>query len=41
MVVVACGLAAALGLLFTDVSSKTFGDRAAAMAAGGLLIRYG
>ena len=37
MVVMACGLAAALGFLLTDVSSNAFGDRAAAMAAGGLL----
>jgi zinc transporter, ZIP family len=37
LVVVACGVAAALGFLLTDVSSNAFGDRAAAMAAGGLL----
>lgn len=37
LVVVACGVAAALGFLFTDLSSNAFGDRAAAMAAGGLL----
>jgi ZIP family zinc transporter len=37
LVVVACGAAAALGFLFTDVSSNAFGDRAAAVAAGGLL----
>ena len=36
-VVLACGVAAALGFLLTDVSSHAFGDRAAAMAAGGLL----
>ena len=37
LVVVACGVAAALGFLITDISSNAFGDRAAAMAAGGLL----
>ena len=37
LVVVACGVAAAFGFLITDVSSNAFGDRAAAMAAGGLL----
>jgi ZIP family zinc transporter len=37
MVVVACGVAAALGFLLTDISSTAYGDRAAAMAAGGLL----
>lgn len=37
LVVLACGAAAALGFLMTDVSSNVFGDRAAAMAAGGLL----
>jgi len=37
MVVLACGVAAALGFLATDVSSEAFGDRAAALAAGGLL----
>jgi len=36
-VVLACGIAAALGYLVTDVSSQAFGDRAAAVAAGGLL----
>jgi ZIP family zinc transporter len=37
LVVVACGVAAALGFLLTDFSSTAYGDRAAAMAAGGLL----
>ncbi len=37
LVVLACGVAAALGFLITDVSTNAFGDRAAAMAAGGLL----
>lgn len=37
MVVLACGLAAALGFLATDVSGAVQGDRAAALAAGGLL----
>lgn len=37
LVVLACGVAAALGYLATDVSSDAFGDRAAAVAAGGLL----
>jgi ZIP family zinc transporter len=36
-IVVACGIAAALGYLVTDVSSAATGDRAAALAAGGLL----
>jgi ZIP family zinc transporter len=36
-VVLACGVAAALGFLATDVSSAVNGDRAAALAAGGLL----
>ncbi len=36
-VVLACGVAAALGYLATDVSSAAMGDRAAALAAGGLL----
>ena len=37
MVVLACGLAAVLGFLATDVSGAVQGDRAAALAAGGLL----
>ena len=37
MVVLACGVAAALGFLATDVSGAVQGDRAAALAAGGLL----
>ncbi|MDN5894290.1 MAG: hypothetical protein L0H93_09710 [Nocardioides sp.] len=37
LVVVACGVAAALGFLLTEVSSNAFGDRAAAVTAGGLL----
>jgi zinc transporter, ZIP family len=37
LVVLACGIAAALGYLGTDVSSDVVGDRAAALAAGGLL----
>ncbi len=37
LVVLACGLAAALGFLGTDLSSAVQGDRAAALAAGGLL----
>lgn len=36
-VVLACGVAAALGFLATDVSGAVQGDRAAALAAGGLL----
>jgi zinc transporter, ZIP family len=36
-VVFACGVAAALGYLATDISSAVQGDRAAALAAGGLL----
>jgi ZIP family zinc transporter len=36
-IVLACGVAAALGFLFTDVSSGAQGGRAAALAAGGLL----
>ncbi len=36
-VVLACGIAAALGFLGTDLSSAVQGDRAAALAAGGLL----
>lgn len=37
MVVVACGVAAALGFIATDVSGTVAGDRMAALAAGGLL----
>jgi zinc transporter, ZIP family len=37
MVVLACGVAAALGYLATNFSSGVAGDRAAALAAGGLL----
>ncbi|HEY3486183.1 MAG TPA: hypothetical protein VGK49_12415 [Ilumatobacteraceae bacterium] len=37
VVVLACGVAAALGYLATDVSSSVTGDRMAAIAAGGLL----
>jgi zinc transporter, ZIP family len=37
LVVLACGVAAALGFLGTDVSGAVQGDRAAAIAAGGLL----
>ena len=36
-VVLACGVAAALGFLFTDIAPGAHGDRAAALAAGGLL----
>ena len=36
-VVLACGVAAALGFLLTDATSSAMGDRAAAIAAGGLL----
>ena len=36
-VVLACGVAAALGFAFTDVASGAQGDRAAALAAGGIL----
>jgi zinc transporter, ZIP family len=36
-VVLACGAAAALGFLATDVTSAIQGERAAALAAGGLL----
>ena len=36
-VVLACGVAAALGFLLTDVSSAAQGGRMAALAAGGLL----
>jgi zinc transporter, ZIP family len=37
LVVLACAVAAALGFLATDVTSAVQGDRAAALAAGGLL----
>lgn len=37
MVVLACGVAAVLGYAATDLSSGVNGDRAAALAAGGLL----
>ena len=37
LVVLACGVAAALGFLGTDLTSGVVGDRAAALAAGGLL----
>jgi len=37
LVVLACGVAAALGYLGADVSSGVTGDRMAALAAGGLL----
>lgn len=37
LVVVACGIAAAVGYLATGYSSDVTGDRAAALAAGGLL----
>ena len=37
LVVLACGVAAALGYLFTDVTATAQGDRAAALAAGGIL----
>jgi ZIP family zinc transporter len=37
LVVLACGVAAALGFLGTDATSAVVGDRAAALAAGGLL----
>jgi ZIP family zinc transporter len=37
LVVLACGAAAAIGYLATDVSASATGDRAAALAAGGLL----
>jgi len=36
-VVLACGVAAALGFLATDLSGAVQGDHAAALAAGGLL----
>ena len=37
VVVVACGIAAGLGFLFTDATADAQGDRAAALAAGGIL----
>jgi ZIP family zinc transporter len=37
LVVLACGAAAALGFVATDLSGDVQGDRAAALAAGGLL----
>jgi ZIP family zinc transporter len=37
LVVAACGVAAALGFLFTDVTAAAQGDRAAALASGGIL----
>ncbi len=37
MVVLSCGVAALLGYLATEASSAAMGDRAAALAAGGLL----
>lgn len=37
LVVLACGVAAALGFLGTDLTSGVQGERAAALAAGGLL----
>lgn len=37
LVVLACGVAAAIGFLGTDLSAAVHGDRAAALAAGGLL----
>jgi zinc transporter, ZIP family len=37
LVVLACGVAAAVGFLGTDVTGAVQGDRAAALAAGGLL----
>jgi len=37
LVVLACGVAAALGFLGTDLTSGVVGDRAAALAEGGLL----
>jgi zinc transporter, ZIP family len=37
LVVLACGAAAALGFLATDLSAAVQGDRAAAIAAGGIL----
>jgi ZIP family zinc transporter len=37
LVVLACGVAAALGFLATDLIGTVQGERAAALAAGGLL----
>jgi zinc transporter, ZIP family len=37
LVVLGCGVAAALGYLMSQVSSEVLGDRAAALAAGGIL----
>jgi ZIP family zinc transporter len=37
LVILACGVAAALGFLATDASAAVQGDRAAALASGGLL----
>jgi ZIP family zinc transporter len=37
LVVLACGVAAVIGYLGTDITSALVGDRAAAIAAGGLL----
>jgi ZIP family zinc transporter len=37
LVVLACGIAAALGYLVTNTAPDAYGDRAAALAAGGLL----
>ena len=37
LIVLACGVAAALGFLGTDLTGAVVGDRAAALAAGGLL----
>jgi zinc transporter, ZIP family len=37
LVVLACGVAAALGFLATDLTASAQGERAAALAAGGLL----
>ena len=37
MVVLGCGVAAGLGYLLTTATSDAYGERAAALAAGGLL----
>ena len=37
VVVVACGIAAGLGFLFTEATAGAQGDRAAALAVGGIL----
>jgi ZIP family zinc transporter len=37
LVVLACGVAAAVGFLAANATSQAYGDRAAALAAGGLL----